>query len=98
MPNQRMQNLFDLVCEAVRVVQNCGRPGWLLRGACDERSVEDFIMVHSTILETLRVRTPAHTCLNNAPLSAHMDNAHDAHLARAGSHAPHAPRLTTWTA
>lgn len=56
MPNQRMQNLFDLVCEAVRVVQNCGRPGWLLRGACDERSVEDFIMVHSTILETLRVR------------------------------------------
>lgn len=55
MPNQRMQNLFDLVCEAVRVVQNCGRPGWLLRGACDERSVEDFIMVHSTILETLRV-------------------------------------------
>lgn len=54
-PNHRMQNLFDLVCEAVRIVQNCGRPGWLLRAACDERSVEDFTMVHSTVLETLRV-------------------------------------------
>lgn len=55
METSKLQSLFDLICEAVRIVGNCSRPGWLLRMACDERSVEDFAMIHNTILETLRV-------------------------------------------
>ena len=52
-----LNKTLQFIEEGISLVLNCSRPGWLLRMANSERTMEEFQNVHNGILEQLRVRT-----------------------------------------
>lgn len=50
-----LETLHGHLRRGVAMVVAAGRPGWLLRMATHERSYEDFVNVHNSILDILQV-------------------------------------------
>lgn len=50
-----LEMLHGHLRRGVAMVESAGRPGWLLRMATHERSYEEFVSVHNSILDILEV-------------------------------------------
>lgn len=52
-----LDQLLINVKRGCSIVEAAGRPGWLLRMANNERSFEEFVGIHNSILDILQVCT-----------------------------------------
>ena len=55
MDGAELEQLLSAVRRGCSIVEAAGRPGWLLRMASNERSFEEFVSVHNSILDILQV-------------------------------------------